>query len=258
MNFTKTEKPLVSVIMPAYNAGAYIEDAIKSVITQSYKEWELIVIDDCSRDNTVEIVERYKNEDSRVHLLKNVENSGVSKSRNEGIKFARGEWIAFLDSDDLWGIFKLEKQLHHANKTNSSFIFTGSSYINEKGIPFKGLFEVPEIVDFKKLKKHNVISCSSVLVKKLYLEDIKMENDKMHEDYAVWLRILKTGISAYGLNEPLLIYRLSTSSKSGNKFKTISMTYKVFRFIKMNPFSSMYYTSQHIGNSIKKYTKIFS
>ncbi|WKA53973.1 glycosyltransferase family 2 protein [Planococcus shixiaomingii] len=256
MNNIENIRPLISVIMPAYNAENYIEDAINSVLSQSYEEWELIIIDDCSSDKTLKIAEKLSNNDSRLKLIKNSKNIGVSETRNKAINLALGEWIAFLDSDDLWENAKLEKQIAHANKVGASFVFTGSSYINKEGKPFKGVFEVPESVDFNKLKRQNVIPCSSVLVRKECFETIRMERDNMHEDYAAWLRILKSGILAFGVNEPLLVYRLSVSSKSGNKFKTIGMNYRVFRSIEMNPVSSVYFAGVNLVNSLKKYNKI--
>lgn len=247
---------LISIIMPAYNCERYIEDAIRSVLEQKYQNWELIVIDDGSVDETKRIVERLSIHDQRIRFYINEKNLGVSKTRNRGISIASGDWIAFLDSDDIWDKNKLEKQMLYAKKMSADFLFTGSAYINEKGEYYQGTFNVPEKVDYRKLRTQNVISCSSVLVKKKYFENIKMENDKIHEDYAVWLRILKTGVIAYGLDEPLLIYRISRTSKSGNKIKTIKMTYNVFRFIGVNPLSSFYFMVRHILGSIKKYRGI--
>lgn len=250
------EKELISIVMPAYNCEKYIEDAIKSVMNQTYKNWELIVLDDGSKDNTVNIINGLAAQDKRIKFYQNEKNQGVSVTRNRGISLAKGEWIAFLDSDDMWQEEKLEKQMNLKGKVNAEFMFTGSSYINEVGESYKGIFEVPTQVDYKKLRTHNVISCSSVLVKKKFFENIKMEKDDMHEDYAVWLRILQQGVMAYAVNEPLLIYRISRNSKSGNKFKTIEMTYKVFRFIGLNPVSSVYFMSRHIIGSVFKYKKI--
>lgn len=249
---------LISIVMPAYNSEKYICDSIESVINQSYENWELIVIDDNSSDSTFQIVEFFKEKDSRIRLYKNLVNSGVSKSRNKAISLAKGNWIAFLDSDDLWTKNKLKKQVDMIKYFNAEFIFTGSSFIDENGQAFVGGFEVPNLVDFKKLKKQNVISCSSVLIKKTYVLNVKMENDKIHEDYAVWLKILKSGVLAYGLNEKLLIYRISRSSKSGNKLKTFSMTYNVFRFVGLNRVEALYSLSCHIILSSIKYFKIYT
>jgi teichuronic acid biosynthesis glycosyltransferase TuaG len=186
----------------------------------------------------------------------NEKNQGVSATRNRGISLSNSEWIAFLDSDDIWEDTKLEKQINYADKINAQFLYTGSSFINENGLSYTGIFEVPEKVNYLKLRRHNVISCSSVLIKRGFFQDIKMENDDMHEDYAVWLRVLKVCSFAYGINEPLLIYRISKNSKSGNKLKTIRMTYKVFRFIGINPFGSVYFMLRHIIGSINKYRNI--
>ena len=256
MSSQVNEQELISIVMPAYNCEKYIEDSIKSVINQTYKHWELIVLDDGSEDNTINIINGLAAQDERIKFYQNDKNQGVSATRNRGIALAQGEWIAFLDSDDMWQKEKLQKQMSLKEKVKAEFVFTGSAYINEIGESYKGIFEVPTQVDYKKLRTHNVISCSSVLVKKKFFENIKMEKDDMHEDYAVWLRILKQGVRAYAVNEPLLIYRISRNSKSGNKFKTIEMTYKVFRFIGINPVGSVYFMIRHIIGSIIKYNKI--
>jgi teichuronic acid biosynthesis glycosyltransferase TuaG len=256
MTLTINKQDLISIVMPAYNCERYIKQAINSVIGQTYQLWNLIVIDDGSTDNTVKIVEDLSKNDKRIRVYSNDKNVGVSETRNRGISLAEGEWIAFLDSDDVWHESKLEKQISLANKKGSEFIFTGSSFINEIGNKYNGILEVPVKVSYKKLRTHNVISCSSVLIKKRFFKDIKMEKDDMHEDYAVWLRILKTGVQAYGINEPLLIYRISRNSKSGNKIKTIKMTYKVFRFIGVNPVGAAYFMCRHVMRSVIKYSKI--
>lgn len=249
---------LISIVMPAYNCEKYVAEAINSVLAQTYQNWELLVIDDDSKDNTLNIINDFQKQDHRIKTIKNEINMGVSKTRNLGISIAEGDWIAFLDSDDIWEITKLEKQMIVAKARGAEFLFTGAAYINEKGESFKGIFGVPELVTYKKLRYQNVISCSSVLVRKKFFDNIKMENDGIHEDYAVWLRILKTGAIAHGVNEPLLLYRISRNSKSGNKLKTIRMTYKVFRFVGINPIGSAYFMFRHILGSIRKYKRIFT
>jgi teichuronic acid biosynthesis glycosyltransferase TuaG len=257
MRRNENREGLISIVMPAYNCEKHVVEAINSVLAQTYQNWELLVLDDGSKDNTLQIINEFGNKDSRIMPLQNDKNMGVSAARNRGIELASGDWIAFLDSDDIWEPSKLEKQLRVAYENSAEFIFTGSSYINKEGKPFTGIFEVPEKVSYKKLRNQNVISCSSVLVKKKYFENIKMEKDEMHEDYAVWLSILKLGVEAYGVNEPLLIYRISKSSKSGNKIKTIKMTYKVFRFIGVNPIGAVYFMMRHVTASVVKYKRIF-
>jgi teichuronic acid biosynthesis glycosyltransferase TuaG len=242
--------------MPAFNCEKHIEQAIYSVIDQTYRLWELIVIDDDSKDNTIGIIQELSKKDKRIKYFKNERNQGVSATRNRGISLAKGEWIALLDSDDIWDKTKLQKQMDCVKNATVEFVFTGASYINEDGLYYPGIFEVPDKINYKQLRMHNVISCSSVLIKKKYLKHIKMEKDDMHEDYAVWLRVLRTGVCAYGVNEPLLIYRISRSSKSGNKLKSIKMTYKVFKFIGLNPIFSLYFVINHLLRSLLKYRKI--
>ena len=151
------KEALVSVIMPAYNCEKYVVEAINSVLAQTYKNWELLVLDDGSNDNTLQVIEEFSKNDSRIKALPNGKNMGVSATRNRGIELATGEWIAFLDSDDMWESKKLEKQLEVAKEKEAEFLFTGSSYINEQGEPFKGIFEVPAKVNYKKLRNQNVI-----------------------------------------------------------------------------------------------------
>ena len=246
----------ISVIMPAYNCDQYIEEAINSVTNQTYQNWELLVVDDCSNDKTTQIIEKLSKVDSRIRFYSNKKNQGVSATRNKAISLANGSWLAFLDSDDIWDKTKLEKQINYANDRNAEFIFTGSSYTNEDGEFYPGGFEVPDEVIYEQLRNQNVISCSSVLIKRHFFDTIQMENDEMHEDYGVWLRVLRLGVTAYGINEPLLVYRISRNSKSGNKIKTIKMTYKVFRFIGINPIGSAYFTMRHIMGAFNKYRKI--
>lgn len=250
------KKELVSIIMPSYNSEKTIENAIKSVINQSYPYWELIVIDDGSSDHSFSIIQNFSVKDERVRTIQNKKNMGVSKSRNLGIEKSKGDWIAFLDSDDMWVEKKLEKQIFYAHNHDALFIFTGSSYINADGEYYKGKLEVPNIINYRKLIKQNVISCSSVLIHKKCIGETKIENDEMHEDYAFWLKILKKGFSAFGLNEPLLIYRIDQNSKSGNKIKSVKMTYKVFRHLSHNYISSIYLTIRHTLGATMKYVKI--
>ena len=250
-------KDLVSIVMPAYNSEKYISDSINSVIKQTYTDWELIIIDDCSKDNTLSIVKEFQATYNNIRIYRNDENSGVSKTRNKGIYEAQGEWIAFLDSDDMWEENKLAIQMKYAQKNNANFMFTGVSYIDENGSYYKGIFEVPEKVAYKKLLKQNIISCSSVLVKKSYFTDIKMENDNIHEDFCVWLKILRLEPFAYGINQPLLIYRISRNSKSGNKIKSLKMAYKTYRYLGINPVKACYFMLFYIAKNLKKYKNIY-
>lgn len=242
---------LISIIMAAYNAEATIKQAIESVLAQTYSNFELIVINDCSSDRTEEYVRLFN--DNRIKLIANDHNSGVSLTRHAGVMAASGEWIAILDSDDMWTPDKLEKQVDLQNKTGAEVLYTGSAFIRSDGSPIDWVLQVPEVLDYKTLLKQNLLSNSSSLVKKsLFLANEVME-DGAHEDFACWLKILRSGIKAYGVNEPLLIYRLTPTSKSGNKIHAAKMNWKTYRFVGLNPITSAYYMLWYTVNGVLKY-----
>lgn len=248
---------LVSIIMPAYNCDKYITYSIKSVLDQTYDNWELLICDDGSSDKTIEIVQNYIDEDCRIKLFINKTNLGVSATRNKLLEKASGQWIAFLDSDDIWANNKLEIQLNAAQKNKVDFLFTGASYINEKGEFYKGKFLIPTEVSYETLRLQNVISCSSVLLNKSLINDIRFGNDSIHEDFAMWLSILKQkNVNAYGINESLLIYRITKNSKSGNKLKTLTKNYKMFRYLELTRLKSIYFTINNAIGGVKKYNRI--
>jgi len=250
------ESGLVSIIMAAYKAEKTIEASIRSVLAQTYTNWELIIINDCSPDNTVEVVKPFADSDPRIRLISNEVNKGVSFTRKRGMEASNGEWIAILDCDDLWTPDKLEKQLALASKNNAKLVFTGSGYIDIDGNPIDWQLHVPETISYKKLLKQNLISNSSALVKaELYKEHYAI-GDGMHEDFAIWLGILKTGVTAYGIDEPLLIYRVAKSSKSGNKLKAAKMNWRTYRYIGLNPFAAAYYMCWYTVKGIMKHSHL--
>lgn len=249
---------LVSVIMLAYNAEKTIEDSIKSVLSQNYKEFEYIIINDASTDRTEQIITDYMNKDCRIRYHKNLKNSGVAFSRELGISLSAGEYVAFIDSDDIWMENKLSEQVSFVEKNeDAEFVFTGSRFIDGDGDVKQFTFNVPETVTYSELLKQNVISCSSVLVKREYLEGVFVPDDRMHEDFVAWLNVLKRGIVAYGINKPLLIYRLAFNSRSGNKIKAAKMTWLVYKHIGLNVFLRIYYMSFYAARSVKKYFGIY-
>lgn len=252
--------PKVSIIMPAYNSQKYIAEAAASVINQTYANWELIVIDDGSKDETLSVLRALQSQDSRIRLYQNQRNMGVAATRNRAISLARGEWIAFLDSDDRWAFEKLEKQLSLAEaRKEAEFIFTGSRFMDEYGRFFKWIMTAPESVTYKKLLKQNVIPCSSVLISKRRLGEHRMQTDSasIHEDFALWLEILKEGGAAYGVDEPLLIYRISSKSKSGNKIKSAIMTYRTYLRSGIGRISVLYYMAFYLFNGFVKYRSLY-
>ena len=248
-------RSMISIIMPAYNAERYIKESIMSIISQTLSDWELIIIDDCSLDKTAAICKSYTDHFENIQYFRNSNNEGVAASRNRGVSIAKGEWIAYIDSDDCWHPKKLELQLQLAEEKHACFIFTGSAFINQSSVPMKYSLTVPSEIHYKELLKQNIISCSSVFIHRKLMLRYPMDNGaKMHEDFATWLQILKEEkICAYGINQPLLIYRISTASKSGNKVKAGIMTYRVYRHIGISIIPACYYWICYFFRSLNKY-----
>ena len=247
---------LISIIMAAYNAEKTIEQAIYSILNQTYPNFELLVVNDCSKDGTAELVKKIAAEDSRVRLISNVKNSGVSYTRKHGLEEAKGSWIAILDSDDAWAPEKLEKQIALQKKMNADLLFTGSAFMDSDGQPIDWYLHAPLEVTYRQLLKQNVLSNSSALVRKeLYAEHYAV-GDGMHEDFAIWLSILKEGKKAYGVDEPLLIYRIAKSSKSGNKVKAAKMNWNTYRYVGLNPMEAAYYEGWYMIKNVIKYTNL--
>lgn len=247
---------LISIIMAAYNAEKTIEQAINSVLNQTYPNFELLVVNDCSKDGTVEFVKEVAAKDSRVRLISNVKNSGVSYTRKHGLEEAKGSWIAILDSDDAWAPEKLEKQIALQKRVNADLLFTGSAFMDSDGQPINWYLHAPAEVTYQQLLKQNVLSNSSALVRKeLYAKHYAI-GDGMHEDFAIWLSILKEGKKAYGVDEPLLIYRIAKSSKSGNKVKAAKMNWNTYRYVGLNPIETFYYECWYVVKGLLKYKNL--
>lgn len=247
---------LISIIMAVYNAEKTIEYAIDSVLNQTYPNFELLVINDCSTDGTAELVSSIMAKDCRVRLISNEKNSGVSCTRKNGLNEAKGAWIAILDSDDAWAPEKLEKQIALQKKMNADLLFTGSAFMDSDGHAIDWYLHAPERVTYRQLLKQNVLSNSSALVRKELYAKYYAIGDKMHEDFAIWLGILKEGREAYGVDEPLLIYRIAKSSKSGNKIKAARMNWNTYRYVGLNPFSAFYYECWYVIKGLLKYRNL--
>lgn len=247
---------LISIIMAAYNAEKTIEQAISSVLNQTYPNFELLVVNDCSKDGTARLVENIAAKDSRVRLISNEKNSGVSFTRKHGLEEAKGAWIAILDSDDAWAPEKLEKQIDLQNRTNADLLFTGSAFMDADGKPIDWYLVAPAEVGYRQLLKQNVLSNSSALVRKELYAKYYAVGDGMHEDFAIWLSILKEGRKAYGVDEPLLIYRIAKLSKSGNKVKAAKMNWNTYRYVGLNPLVAFYYECWYVVKGLLKYKNL--
>lgn len=246
-----TTKPLVSVIMPVYNGAATICQAIDSVYRQNVP-LELLVIDDGSTDQTVEILSAYQ-ERPDFHYLKNIQNIGAAASRNRGVHEAHGQYIAFLDADDWWEDGKLKLQLDILKKTGRVLCSSGRELMNYDGSSTGKYIPVRETVSYRDLLRHNSINCSSVLLSKEVAAEFPMEHDDSHEDYLTWLKILHKYGPAAGIDEPLLKYRMSKSSKSGDKKKSAIMTYKVYRYMGYSHIRCILYFISYAVHGLLKY-----
>lgn len=246
----------ISIIMAAYNAEKTIRQAIESVLAQSYRDFELLVINDCSKDSTESIIEEYAAKDKRVKMISNPYNIGVSNARLKGLKAATGTWIAVLDSDDAWNPKKLEKQMALQKKTGALLLYTGSSFMDDEGNPINWVMNVPEKVTYRTLLKQNILSNSSSLCRKDLFSRYYVVGDGMHEDFALWLNILKNGVTAYGVNEPLLMYRISRNSKTGNKLKAAKMNWNTYRYVGLGLCEACCYMVVYTVNGILKYKNL--
>lgn len=249
---TQIPEPIVSVVMPAYNCENYISTAIESVLVQDIS-LELIIINDCSRDNTEKVIESYASNYPQIRYYKNETNLGASGSRNRAIQLAKGKYIAFLDSDDWWEAGKLTKQLQLMETSNSVLCSTARTLINPDGTSMEKVIPVIEKITYKDLLKHNCINCSSVLVLRDVALEFPMKHEDSHEDYITWLKILQKYGEACAINEPLLNYRLSASGKSGSKLKSAKMTFKVYRYMGFSLFKSVICFCSYAIHGILKY-----
>lgn len=219
---------LVSVVMPSYNTGKFIEETIRSVLAQTYSDWELLIIDDCSTDNTDEIVSGFLS-DPRIRYFKNEKNSGAAVSRNRALREAQGKWIAFLDSDDLWEPEKLERQIRFMCENGCHFSYTNYIEINEKGVANGRSVTGP-----KRITKHGMYDycwpgCLTVMYDAEAIGLIQIEDIKKNNDYAMWLKVCRKA-DCYLLDETLARYRKRSGSISNHGCWTlIKWHYKLYR-----------------------------
>lgn len=240
---------LVSVITPIYNASATLQKTIDSIRAQSYREWELILVDDASRDDSLRIAQAAVALDKRIHLIRLNENHGAAVARNLALDAARGQYIAFLDADDSWDLSKLSKQLSFMKENNHAFTYT--AYRTTTG----RIIKVPQQVDYRRLITDNVIGCLTVMIDRNQIGDFQMPNVRKGQDHLTWLSLLKPGRIAYGLNDVLATYRVGNNkSLSGNKLKAVKRQWYNYRVILgFNRLVSLKYLSIYVLTAIRKH-----
>lgn len=249
-------KPLVSVVIPAYNCEGVLPKAIESVCKQEIP-LELIVIDDASQDMTKSVILECKNCFQKHYiqwkLVFHETNQGVAATRNEGVSLATAPYVAFLDSDDWWADGKLNKQLSLLDETGCVLCSTAREFVTSKGITTEHKVYVPERITYDMLLHENVINCSSVVAKTDVLREFPMGHDNCHEDYITWLQILKKYGDVCAINEPLLMYRRSNSSKSSNKLKSAWMHYNSLRVVGIHPIKAFWYFCFYVVRGFAKH-----
>ena len=245
----------VSVIIPAYNAAAYVTKALDSVLAQKEMDaqsMEIIVINDCSTDDTDAILSAYA-QNPAVIYIKNEQNLGVAETRNRGIRMARGRYVAFLDADDWWETDKLCAQLDLLERTDAPLCASARMLHEPDGTATGRVIEVPERVTYEELLHTNTIPCGSVVLKTEIAREFYMSHAELHEDYILWLQVLKKYGAALAINKPYLHCRLSAGGKSRNKFKSARMQYGVYRHIGLGRMKSLGYMCSYAINGVKKY-----
>lgn len=247
---------LVSVIMPVFNAEKMVAESVRSVQAQTYRDWELLAVDDGSEDTSVEILSALSEKDSRIRLFRQEQNGGVATARNRGIKEAEGQYLAFLDSDDLWRSEKLAKQIAFMKAHHAAISATAYGVIDEMGKKAgvdrhfqrtKRVHRMPAdqadgnslyTYAYQDLLKGNALGCLTVMIDREALQDQGYAGEILfpqirHEDYALWLSMLKQGsasnLKAYALDEVLADYRVDSASVSGNKWQSAKWTYAIYR-----------------------------
>lgn len=247
-------KGLVSIVVPIYNSERFISATIDTVEKQTYENWELILVDDCSKDNSIKVIqERIKN-NNKIKLIKLQKNSGAAIARNVGIKNSSGQFIAFLDADDLWEDEKLRRQINFMNDNEYAFSFTGYEFADEYGFGNGKVVKVPFKMNYKQALKNTTIFTSTVMfnLEKISKDEVYFENIKS-EDTATWWRVLKSGYLAYGLNEKLSYYRRTKGTLSSNKFEAIKRIWNLYRNQeKLNIFYSFYNFCFYALNAVKR------
>ncbi|USD29084.1 glycosyltransferase family 2 protein [Pseudoalteromonas sp. SCSIO 43201] len=243
-------EPLVSVVMPAYNSEKYIAKSIESVIAQTYQNWELLITDDRSSDSTQKIAEQYCATDKRIKLFVNKENAGAGVARNNSIMHAKGRYIAFLDSDDLWLTTKLEKQIAFMLEHNYALTYT--SYQKFTGDCYLGVVTPPLSTSYSKLLSSNVIGCLTAIYDTEIVGKQFMPLIRKRQDMGLWLKVLKITPKAYCLQETLAYYRID-SGMTQNKFLVLKWQWRFYReVVKLNFLNACYHFSIY---SIKGFIK---
>ena len=219
---------LVSIITPAYRCGGVVRETIRSVLDQTYPHWEMLIVEDCSPDDTRNVLRECTAVDPRIRLIEQQNNGGPAMSRNAGLERMQGRWIAFLDSDDLWLPKKLESSIAFAEANRAPFVFTGFRRIPADGGREGRYIGVPRTLNYRQLLGNTAIATSTVLLDRRIVGEVRMRKT-YYDDFDCWLQLLKPGRTAYGLDEDLMRYRVMGQSVSSNKRNSAAKVWRAYR-----------------------------
>lgn len=221
---------MISIVMPVYNASAYLEETIGCVRRQTVRDWELIAVDDCSGDGSFTILQKLAAQDGRIRPVAQERNQGAAAARNRGLELARGEYLAFLDADDLWDPAKLEKELAFLLRKQAAFVFTAYEFGDSQGRGNGKIVHVPSELTYRKALSRTVIFTSTVMFDLGRIDRKLLRMPRVaSEDTATWWQILRAGYTAYGLDENLAVYRRPARSLSSNKLEAIRRIWNLYR-----------------------------
>lgn len=246
---------LVSIITPAFKAARFVDDAIRSVVAQDYPHWELVIVDDCSPDDTAQRIEEWAKRDSRIRLIRQRENGGPAAARNVALSSSTGRYGAFLDSDDWWLPCKLSRQLEFMRANAAALSFTGFRRISEDGGETGRLIRVPRRLTYGQLLGNTAIATSTVIVDRSITGPLQMRR-VYYDDFVLWLSLLRQGYVAYGLNEDLMRYRVVGKSVSRNKTKSAGEVWRTYRQIEgLGMLRSAWYFASYGARGWFKYSR---
>lgn len=245
---------LVSIITPTYNSEKFITETIQSVQNQTYQNWEMLIVDDCSSDKTVDIIQQFMEDDHRIHLIRLNKNSGASKARNKAINEVKGDFMTFLDADDIWFPEFIENSITTIQSTGIPFVFSSYKRSNEKLEFIYSDFIVPQKVTYTDILKTNSISCLTAFIDVKKLGVKFMPDIRKRQDMGLWLKYLKEIPFAYGIQEPKAIYRIRENSLSRDKKKLLKYQWQFYREVeKLSVFESAYYMIHWMVRGFLKY-----
>jgi teichuronic acid biosynthesis glycosyltransferase TuaG len=249
------DSALVSIVTPAWRAAAFVGKTIESVLAQGYPHWEMLVVDDCSPDDTAAVVDSYAARDPRVKLIRQPQNGGAAMARNAALEAARGRYVAYLDSDDLWLPGKLERQLAFMREENAAFTFTGFRRISQHGDVVGRQVHVPRRLTYRALLKNTAIATSTVVIDRELAGPLRMTKT-YYDDFVMWLEVTKRGIPACGIDEDWMRYRVVAQSISRNKTNSAKQVWLTYRNVeKLNPLHSAWCFAHYAARGWFKYRR---